>query len=203
GHQLALMRDGSPNQGFFDALQEFMSRNWYARNQNRASLTLQAFGELAQDVSSFRGRKNVLWLSEEFPVYFGPEVNVYDPHPNLQSYDDQTRDTSGLLSSAQISLYPIDVRGLSTGGIANSSSGAGPVGNGRIFAIESLHIAMDELAKQTGGRAYYKTNDLKVAMQKNLEKGSHYYTIAYAPPNHKWKSKYPHIQIQLNPRALD
>jgi VWFA-related protein len=114
-HQLGLMREGSRNQEFFDHLQEFMDENWAARDQNRASITLKAFGELAQSVANFRGRKNVLWLSEEFPVYFGPEVNRNDPHPNLQNYAELTRDTEGMLSSAQMSIYPIDVRGLVTG----------------------------------------------------------------------------------------
>jgi VWFA-related protein len=202
-HQLALMREGSRNQEFFDHLQEFMDENWAARDQNRAALTLKAFSELAQDVSNFRGRKNVLWLSEEFPVYFGPEVNRNDPHPNLQSYTELTRDTEGMMSSAQMSIYPIDVRGLVTGGLANASSGSGPPGSGRIVAIESLHIAMDELAKQTGGRAFYNTNDLTRAMERSLENGSHYYTIAYAPRNKNWNSKYRRIKIHLANSGLD
>lgn len=195
--QLGLMREGSRNQEFFDSMQQFMTDTWEARDQNRANETVKAFGELARAVSGFRGRKNVIWLSEEFPVYFGPNLNPNDPYPNLRSYADLMRDTAGVLSSSQMSIYPIDIRGLVTGGIANAGSGGRAPGNGQVLAIENLHIAMDELAKQTGGRAYYNTNDLRLAMQRSFENGSHYYTLAYAPRNRAWDSKYHRIKVQL------
>jgi hypothetical protein len=71
------------------------------------------------------------------------------------------------------------------------------------MAVENLHLEMDELAKQTGGRAYYNTNDLKLVMQQSLENGSHYYTIAYVPQRQNWDSKYRHIKIQLARPGLE
>ena len=199
--QLALMREGSRNQGFFDALQQFMEDNWAARDQNRAYATLQAFRDLAQAVSGFRGRKNVIWLAEEFPVYFGPQLNKENPLPNLHSYADLTRDTAGKLSSSQMSIYPIDVRGL-VPLVAGAASGGGP-SHDQVMDVESLHLSMDELAKQTGGRAYYNTNDLKFAMQRSFDNGSRYYTIAYVPQNREWNSRYRRIKIRLARPGLE
>lgn len=200
--QLGLMREGSPNQGFFDAFQKFMEDNWAARDQNRAYATLQAFADLAHAVSGFRGRKNVIWLAEEFPVYFGPEINPDDPHPNIHSYADLTRETAGKLSASQMSIYPIDVRGLAPLTGAAASAGGPPRRNG-VMEVENLHISMDELAKQTGGRAYYNTNDLRLAMQRSLENGSHYYTIAYTPQNREWNSRYRQVKIRLAQPGLE
>jgi VWFA-related protein len=202
-NQLALARDGSPNQGFFDLMQDFMNETWAGRDENRASLTIQALGELARSVSSFRGRKNVLWLSEEFPVYFGPNLDVADVRPNahVRTYTDTVLEMAGVLRSYQISLYPIDVRGLVTG-LPGANMG-GPPPRDQIQQIETLHIAMDQLAKQTGGRAYYNSNDLSLAMHNSLENGSHYYTIAYAPKAGNWDSRYHHIKIQLARPGLE
>lgn len=200
--QLALAREGSPNQEFFDRMQDFMAETTAARDQDRAKITLQALNDIARAASGFHGRKNILWLSEEFPVYFGPKFNASDPDPNTRNYFEVMRDMGSQLSSAQVSLYPIDVRGLITG-LTTASSGGPARGNERIINIETLHLEMDKLAEETGGRAYYDTNDLKLAMQNSLENGATYYTIAYVPRQQNWDSKYHHIKVQLARSGLD
>jgi VWFA-related protein len=200
--QLALARDGSMNQEFFDRMSDFLAETTAARDQDRAKITLQALNDISHAVSGFRGRKNVIWLSEEFPVYFGPQMNASDPSASARNYFEVMHDTAGLLSSAQISIYPIDVRGLITG-LTTANSGGRDRGNERIRPIEDLHLEMDNLARETGGRAYYDTNDLKLAMQRSIENGSRYYTIAYVPKRENWDSKYHHIKIQLARSGLD
>jgi len=200
--QIGLEREGSMNQQFFDLMSAFLAETTAARDQDRAKITLQALKDISHAVSGFRGRKNVIWLSEEFPVYFGPQMNASDPSASARNYFEVMHDTAGLLSSAQISIYPIDVRGLISG-LTTASSGGGDRGNERIRAIEDLHIEMDNLARETGGRAYYDSNDLKLAMQRSIENGSHYYTIAFVPQRQNWDSKYHHIKIHLARSGLD
>lgn len=200
--ELGRLREGSMNQEFFDRMQDFLAETTAARDQDRAKITLQALNQLTTAVSGFRGRKNVIWLAEEFPVYFGPQMNASDPSPNARNYFEVMHDTAGLLSSAQISIYPIDVRGLITG-LTTASSGGGDRGNERIIGIETLHEEMDNLARETGGRAYYDTNDLNLAMQHSLENGSHYYSVAYVPKRQNWDSRYHHIKVKLAPGGLD
>ena len=200
--QIGLARDGSMNQEFFDRMADFLAETTAARDQDRAKITLQALNDISHAVSGFRGRKNLIWLSEEFPVYFGPQMNASDPSASARNYFEVMHDTAGLLSSAQISIYPIDVRGLITG-LTTASSSGGDRSNERIRPIEDLHLEMDNLARETGGRAYYDTNDLKLAMQRSIENGSRYYTIAYVPQRQNWDSKYHHIKIQLAHSGLD
>jgi hypothetical protein len=58
-------------------------------------------------------------------------------------------------------------------------------------------MAMEQLANDTGGKAYYNTNDLNAAMQRAINDGSHYYTLAYTPTNKKMDGSYRRIRIKL------
>ena len=48
------------------------------------------------------------------------------------------------------------------------------------------HLQMEHLALLTGGRAVYEHNAIKEALARDIENGSHYYTIAYTPTN-RWE----------------
>ena len=80
-----------------------------------------------------------------------------------------------------MSLYPIDMRGV---------------------GLNLGAMALTEVAKPTGGEAFYNTNGLKQAVVKVITIGSNYYTIAYNPPNDNWNGKYRRITIELTPNAL-
>jgi len=57
---------------------------------------------------------------------------------------------------------------------------------------------MEEMAAATGGKAFVNTNGLKEAVEKAIEAGSNYYTIAYTPTNRKWNGDYRKIQVKLD-----
>lgn len=192
-----------------ELMREFVSNQEVVRADARVKVTLDAFAELARAVSGYSGRKNLLWLSEGFPISFGPDLDAVDAMRNIKNELDITRDTSALLSSSQISVYPIDIRGMKTMAPAITGSGRSVVGslNGRSryssmidkqeLELQNLHDAMDDIAKQTGGKAFYNTNDLKGAMQEGMQRGSNYYTLAYVPSNRNWNSRYRHIEIKV------
>jgi len=198
--EITELRQGSPNQEFFDRMQDFLHETTAARDLDRTKSTLQAFEELARAVSGYAGRKNVLWLSEEFPVYFGPSLNRDEAGRGLYTYSDVEHQAATRLSAAEISLYPIDVRGLAVMLAGASARSAGVQG---VQQLDHIHDAMDELARETGGRAFYDTNALKDAMRASIENGSTYYTLAYVPANQNWDSKYHHIKVQLARSGLE
>ena len=180
-----------------EAMQQFMSATSAAVAQNRVRLTLQGLNTLTGAMSGFRGRKNVIWLSEYFPVFFGLMADS-NKFPEVQRYSDLMRGTSSTLSSSQVALYPIDIRGLTSGFLGNAALEGKAVDNlSAIQGIEARHLGMDEIAADTGGHAYYNTNDLKFAMQRSFESGSEYYTLAYVPPNGT-DSKYHRIEIRFS-----
>jgi hypothetical protein len=57
---------------------------------------------------------------------------------------------------------------------------------------------MQEVAKETGGRAYVDTNDLDKAVTDAVRNGSSYYTIAYAPPKEHLDGEYHKIQVRVD-----
>jgi hypothetical protein len=58
------------------------------------------------------------------------------------------------------------------------------------------HESMTDIARETGGQAFYGSNDLKAALSRSMQEGGNYYTIAYTPENHKWDSKYRKIEVR-------
>ena len=201
---------GRPGAPAFDLMRQSASTNEDSRSDMRALITLAGFKALGESVAAYPGRKNVLWLSEGFPVSLAPDESLSkSPQNSMKNYLLALQETSERLSSAQMAIYPIDIRGLQSMGIAISSSGEAAVGrqggrsrygdliNRQSLELQRTHEAMEEIAEQTGGVASYNSNDLRAAMQRSIEHGATYYTLAYVPENKKWDGAYRHIQIKV------
>jgi len=61
----------------------------------------------------------------------------------------------------------------------------------------SEHSAMDLVAEQTGGKAYYGSNDITDALRATVEQGSDYYTISYTPSNRKYDGRFRKIHVKV------
>jgi hypothetical protein len=57
-------------------------------------------------------------------------------------------------------------------------------------------MAMEQLAADTGGKAFYDTNDLNAAMMHAMQNGAHYYTLVYTPTNKKMDGAYRKIEVK-------
>jgi VWFA-related protein len=60
------------------------------------------------------------------------------------------------------------------------------------------HATMQELAQDTGGKAFFDTNGIKEALANAIENGENYYTLAYIPDDAKFDGKFRKIQIKLS-----
>lgn len=176
----------------------------------RARATLQAFAELARAVSGYSGRKNLFWLSEDFPLVATSELQLNDlsTAARFQMADlPGQREAANLIASAQIAVYPISLTGLDTGVIGPEVSGAAEVTSMNAtlqnqFAIrQQLHNTLNDLARQTGGEAFYGTNDFAGALRRGLVEGSNYYSLAYRPSNQRWDRKFRNIRVELARRG--
>ncbi|MGO9340374.1 MAG: VWA domain-containing protein [Terracidiphilus sp.] len=179
----------------------------------RAHLTIQALGELARATSGYPGRKNLLWLSESFPISLGAQLEDarFRSTPDLP----EERETANLIASAQIAVYPISLLGMETGGVPASSSGAGEVSGiggptgttlnpqigdtmrDQFAGRAALRAELNNLADQTGGEAFVGTNDFAGALRRSMLDGCNYYTLAYRPSNGKWNGQFRKIHVQL------
>ncbi|MBI3474595.1 MAG: VWA domain-containing protein [Acidobacteria bacterium] len=142
----------------------------------RFRLTLATLNAIARSVSGFSGRKNLLWLSGHFPLRLDAEYVTNNKAGIGGHYSPEVQETATLLAAAQIAVYPVDVKGL---GVAQDT------------------FAEDDLARETGGKAFYGNNAVDDALLHGLQQGSDYYTLAYSPENHKWDGQYRKIDVKL------
>jgi VWFA-related protein len=176
-----------------EACEQFIAEEEASRSADRVVMTLQAFQALARYLSRFPDRKNVMWVSGSFPLSFFPETNPRGVH--RKEYRSEIRQTADLLTADQVAVYPISARALVAEEATSADNYGRPVHDGysdRAFD----QIAMETLARDTGGRPFYNTNDLSDAMTEAINSGSHYYTLTYTPTNMKMDGKYRRIEVK-------
>jgi VWFA-related protein len=107
----------------------------------RVRTTLDALQQLARYLRGVPGRKNLIWFSGSFPIDIDPDATLQSPFEAMRAYSQDVRDTSRMLSSSRVAVYPIDARGLmvdpqfsaqtSGRGMSGSASSSSMGGGGR------------------------------------------------------------------------
>jgi len=156
-------------------------------------MTLAALRQIAHYLSAIPGRKNLIWFSGSFPVFI--DRGQLTARSN---YVKDVRETDRLLAAARIAVYPVDARGLlrPEGAVDNASVspfsvyGFGQGGaTGKLLganrvAVQDIDLAdltIQQIAADTGGKAFVNTNGFQEAIQQALADGSNYYTLGYMP----------------------
>jgi VWFA-related protein len=189
-------------------MKQFVAEEQSFKLQLRTRYTLDALNLLARYLSNLPGRKNLIWFSGSFPVSILPDPSLKDPFAVMDSARDEFRETVDLLMRSQVAVYPIDARGLLVAPMMQASNintasslNPGTFANnmGRFFQqTGEENSTMEQMARDTGGKAFENTNDLKAAIEKAIEAGSNYYTLAYTPTNHDWNGSYRKIQVKVD-----
>lgn len=177
----------------------------------RITYTVSAMKSIAHSLSGYPGRKNLIWISEAFPINIDPNLELTsDPFAGTRNYSHQIGEAADALTDAQIAIYPVDARGLVTSSLFDASnSGNDRFGRSRgrnptlmtnaisneNANLAAVHGTMQEMAERTGGKAFYNRNDLDGAIRRSIEDGSTYYTLAYYPENKDWNGKFRKIKI--------
>jgi VWFA-related protein len=195
------------------AMQSFEQERVAFQTDLRMTYTLNALTSIARALSGYPGRKNLIWISEAFPLSIDPNMELSgDTFAGTRNYGPQIAEAADSLIDAQIAMYPIDARGLVPSSLFDASnSGRDKFGRslsrpGRMITalntesaqLQSVHGAMQEMADRTGGKAFYNTNGIDAAIHKSIEDGSTYYTLAYYPENKNWNGKFRKIHVKVN-----
>jgi VWFA-related protein len=188
-------------------LQQFEAETGAMQTQLRVQFTLDALNTLAHYLAAFPGRKNVIWFSGSFPLSILPDPSIKDPFAVTQVDEDEFRETTSLLARAQVTVYPIDARGLMTAPVYDAANtGKNYTTNPSKFNSDlnkfstsqaAEHGTMDEMASETGGKAFYNINNLSDAVAKAINSGANYYTLTYSPSNHKNDGSFQDIHVDL------
>ena len=193
------------------AAKQFLADVAAFQTEQRISLTLDAMQQLARYLASVPGRKNVIWFSGSFPTAIFGDPDLPDPFNIATSFREEIRKTTDLLSAAQLALYPIAAEGLSSDSIYQANGAEISQKKPSFIAQDQIkqmragetgrdlnHVAMEDLAKDTGGQAFYNTNGLSDALTRVVNNGTRYYTLTYPPSNQTMDGRFRHIQIKLN-----
>jgi VWFA-related protein len=192
-------------------LQQFEAQVQSFQTQQRMQYTLDAFDAMAHYLSSFPGRKNLIWFSGSFPISISPDPSLADPFGVMADVEDEFRETTNLLTRAQVAVYPVDARGLMTLPMMDASNSGkqyvkspGAMNQAMQKFSQSQaneHGTMEQMAESTGGKAFYNTNGLADATAKAINAGSNYYTLSYSPSNHNWNGDFRPIHVSLSEAA--
>lgn len=179
----------------------FSTRGDYHTSERDIENTLNQLNVLSKVLAGYPGRKNLIWLSESFPLVLFPEstTNLSMDGQSLRSaeasggesamerlqssspfktYAALIKKVSDALMAAQVAVYPVD---------------AGAVSKDDHLA--SQHT-MDNMAESTGGKSFKNSNDLVLGLRTGIEDGSTYYTLTYYPENKTWDGQFRRIQVK-------
>jgi len=213
---------------FLAKIQDFAEDSVNDQSDMRIQYTFAALNSLGKVLSHYRGRKNLIWISESVPMnIFSDFQTITRINPNApkgtgvqlgqntgfkrdHQFGNQLAELANLLADAQVAVYPIDARGLIGSplyNVANNLAGQGGVGLGGLNMkaegkqAEELfqsHASMLDIADKTGGQAYYNRNDIDNALSDGISDGSTYYTVGYYPQNKKWDGRFRKIEVKTN-----
>jgi VWFA-related protein len=208
--------------GVFDAMPasmqqavlQFQAEQVSMQTDLRVRLTLDALTSIARTLSGYPGRKNLIWVSETFPINIIPDFSLGTNGSTTQrDYSANIAATANILTDAQVAVYPVDAKALFNSGyysVGNNNTNStgqymGNVARGGGLGTElgkesDTNLAgrstMNDLAKRTGGKAFYNTNDVDNSILKSIEDGSTYYTLGYNPENKDWNGKFRKITVK-------
>jgi VWFA-related protein len=190
----------------------FATRGNYHTSERGIETTLNMLNALAKTLQGYPGRKNLIWLSESFPLTLFPET-VNQTHidgqavkgtfqgprvpPQLQGNNPSTQ--QNLQNSPTSRSYAALVKKVSDALMA-AQVAVYPVDAGALGKDDHLgsQHTMNEMAESTGGRSFTNSNNLAVGLKTSIEDGSIYYTLEYYPDNKKWDGEFRTIQVKAN-----
>ncbi len=158
-------------------------------NERRADVTVSALQSIASHVANIPGRKNLVWLTANLP-FSGSAL-------------------ARILGRAQIAAYPVDGRALLTRKTPESEwdiddqlGGVLGVGMPAQSSAPVGMYTMQQLADETGGRAFTNTNDLTGAIRNAVEDSAVTYTLGFYIDPHSADGKFHDLKVQVKREGM-
>ncbi len=153
--------------------------------------SLASFRAFVENTAGLPSRKLIFFISDGFLL----DRNHSDNYDRLQFI------TNAAAKSGSV-IYSIDARGL-TSGLPDASAQvavdpSGRLTRGAMGELKATQDAMNALASDTGGRAFFNTNALSVAVASALKETSIYYLLAWRPDNDEQRNtKFRRLEVSV------
>jgi len=223
-----LDQNGGTETSVTQALEDFEKLEYEGQMTIRVDETTAAMVGIAKYLGGYPGRKNLVWFSESFPIWIEPTVEGggnpalgITPSQNKipgqefawsPNYTDKVRQAAEALTDAQVSVYPVDAKGLDVSDLysvsqtphinhANPGAGFASQLTRENSARSDAQATMKEIAESTGGRICTNTNDLGGCVQSALNDGETYYELAYYPEGVPWDGRFHKVTVKTTQRG--
>ena len=167
--------------------------------------TLEAMQQLAQSLAGFPGRKSLIWAGGGFPFNVSDNTMQLAPagRDSLADVLPLYERTWQLLNDAQISLYPLDVKGLTSNnppasiGVPNNPQHPGAYSRSVNWRQLDTQATLETFAAATGGRPYYNSNDLAKGFREAVHDSEQYYMLGYYLDRSNTKSGWRKLAVKV------
>ena len=192
-----------------------------------AEESVRAIQQIAETLTDLSGRRKALLLFSEgidYDTSDSPVSTTVSTRLNVgygrQVFDAETAMIAAA-TRANVSIYSIDPRGLTTGtedllgiGVTPAApnpeapgprAGFGNFTNPTSGLLDELARAQESLrafAEQTGGRALVNVNDIAHAFDQLVEENSSYYVLGYHSPDAHRDGAYHSVSVKMNRPGL-
>jgi VWFA-related protein len=176
-----------------------------------AKASANVLQRMSEYLAGIRGRRKSL-------VYFGEGIDheLIDPvrigDPTVQrdtaGVRQAMRDAVAAATRANVSVYLIDPRGLSTGAegaIAMSTSTDPRSATSPMRLQEEMarsHLWMRSVAEETGGIPFLDTNDLAAPLARIVDDSSSHYILGYYAPTGRKDGRFRRVEIEVTRPGL-
>jgi VWFA-related protein len=164
-------------------------------NADRKLLALQA---IMQSLGKILQKKAIIYFSN------GISQNGVDNQSALRA-------ATASAVKANVSIYPVDIRGLQAfppGGEAQNASlhGQSAYNGAAVLSDLSSNAATQDtlstLASDTGGKAFFDSNDFSGVFSQVQKDSSAYYVLGFTSTNALKDGRFRHLKVQLNRQDL-
>jgi VWFA-related protein len=174
--------------------------------QNAIETTMNAFLGIAWSMSGVPGRKSLIWATGGFPFVMNSPSTVPGGYLSLL-YER----TMLALNESQISVYPVDVRGLMNVSMFSEGARSGSVSgmnasrqlSNRTWLQQSKFDTLNDFADMTGGKAFYNTNDLAGSFKRAADDAASYYLVGYYLDTHNSKPGWRKLQVKVDKKDTE
>jgi VWFA-related protein len=200
--------------GFENFIREREAR--FYMPERRVRPTVGAISAIAERLANTPGRKNLIWLSGSFPIAValsGTPVfrNFFK---DAATYDGEVEKLGRQLSAANISIYPVDARGVPAPdtNATDTVSAIAPIFRGALGPAGTMDAAttaavtqpdfgqvstMEQIADATGGRAFTGSNDIAGELSGAFEDARQNYMLGFYPDQSRWDGKFHSLRVQV------
>ena len=160
-------------------------------NADRKLLALQA---IMQTLGKISQKKAIIYFSN------GISQNGVDNQSALRA-------ATASAVKANVSIYPVDIRGLQAfppGGEAQNASLHGQSAYNGAAVLNDLNTnastqdTLSTLASDTGGKAFFDSNDFGAVFSQVQKDSSAYYVLGFTSTNALKDGRFRHLKVQLN-----